>query len=100
MTASPGREVDANLLSGAAPGSAQPRARSDDAGRQEFGDLRKPLVGGQMAGVKGAGHGPDRRLTSTRLMNILRVNERCNTTSVRTSQLGPGGPNGLRPLYP
>ena len=74
MTASVRREVDTNLLCPAALGSAQPRTRSDDAGRQEFSDLRKPLVGGQMAGVKGAGHGPDRRLTSTRSMNILRVN--------------------------
>ena len=74
MTASVGREVDANLLRAAALGSAQPRADPDDAGRQEFGDLVEPLVGGQMAGVKGAGHGSDRRLTSTRSMNILRVN--------------------------
>ena len=30
MTASPGREVDANLLRGAAAGSAQPRADAQD----------------------------------------------------------------------
>jgi hypothetical protein len=32
MTASPGREVDANLLRSAAPGSAQTRAHAEDAG--------------------------------------------------------------------
>jgi hypothetical protein len=85
MTASPRGEVDRNLLRGAAPGSAEARANPQDAGGQNLGDLRKPLVGGQMAGVKGAGHGPDRRLTSTRFMNILRVNERCNISRVRTS---------------
>ena len=35
MTASPGREVDANLLRGAAPGSAQTRAHAQDAGGQD-----------------------------------------------------------------
>jgi hypothetical protein len=39
MTASPGREVDANLLRGAAPGSAQSRAQPQDAGSQDLGDL-------------------------------------------------------------
>jgi hypothetical protein len=39
MTASPGREVDANLLRGAAPGSAQTRTHAEDAGRQDLGDF-------------------------------------------------------------
>ena len=39
MTASPGREVDGNPLHGAAPGSAQPAADPQDAGRQNLGDL-------------------------------------------------------------
>jgi hypothetical protein len=43
MTASPGREVDANLLRGAAPGSAQTRAGPDDAGREDLGDLVQAL---------------------------------------------------------
>jgi len=55
MTASPGREVDANLLRGAAPGSAQTRAHPQDAGGQDFGDLVEPLGGGKEVGVDGAG---------------------------------------------
>jgi hypothetical protein len=47
MTASPGREVDANLLRGAAPGSAQTRAEPQDAGGQDLGDLVQALGGGQ-----------------------------------------------------
>jgi hypothetical protein len=43
MTASPGREVDANLLRGAALGSAQARANTQDASRQDLGDLVEPL---------------------------------------------------------
>ena len=57
MTASPGREVDANLLRGAAPGSAQPRANTQDAGRQDLGDLVQALGGSHPIGVEGAGHG-------------------------------------------
>ena len=58
MTASVGREVDTNLIV-LLPWGARSRARnSDDAGRQEFGDLREPLVGGQMAGVKGLAMDP------------------------------------------
>jgi hypothetical protein len=45
MTASPGREVDPNLLRGAAPGSAQTRSNAQDAGRQDLGDLVEPLGG-------------------------------------------------------
>jgi hypothetical protein len=56
MTASPGREVDANLLSGAAPGSAEPRAEPKDAGSQDIGDLVEPLGGGHEVGVEGVGH--------------------------------------------
>ena len=43
MTASPGREVDANLLRGAALGSAQTRADAQDAGCQDLGDLVQAL---------------------------------------------------------
>jgi hypothetical protein len=43
MTASPGREVDANLLRGAALGSAQARPNAQDAGGQDLGDLVKAL---------------------------------------------------------
>ena len=55
MTASPGREVDANLLRGAAPGSAQARADPQDAGGQDLGDLVEPLGRGHEVGVEG-GH--------------------------------------------
>ena len=57
MTASPGREVDANLLRGAAPGSAQTRADPQDAGRQDLGDLVEPLGRGHEVGIQGLGHG-------------------------------------------
>ena len=53
MTASPGREVDANLLRGAALGSAQPRAGAQDAGGQDLGDLVEALGGGHEVGVEG-----------------------------------------------
>jgi hypothetical protein len=57
MTASPGREVDANLLRGAAPGSAQARAHPQDAGGQNLGDLVEALGRGHEVGVKGIRHG-------------------------------------------
>jgi len=43
MTASVGREVDANLLRGAAPESAQARPHPQNAGGQDLGDLVEPL---------------------------------------------------------
>jgi hypothetical protein len=56
MTASPGREVDANLLRGAAPGSAQTGAGPDDAGGEDLGDLVEPLGRGHQVGVEGVRH--------------------------------------------
>jgi hypothetical protein len=56
MTASSGREVDANLLRGAAPGSAQTRADPQDAGGQDFGDLVEALGWGHQVGVEGVRH--------------------------------------------
>jgi hypothetical protein len=56
MTASPGREVDANLLRGAAPGSAQARAEPQDTGGQDLGDFVEALSRGHEVGVKAAGH--------------------------------------------
>jgi hypothetical protein len=56
MTASPGREVDANLLCGAAPGSAQARSNPQDARGQKLGDLVQALGGGHDVGVEAAGH--------------------------------------------
>jgi hypothetical protein len=53
MTASPGREVDANLLRDAAPGSAQTRSDAQDAGRQDLRDLVEPLGGGHQIGTEG-----------------------------------------------
>jgi hypothetical protein len=53
MTASPGREVDPNLLSRAAPEGALPRPQAQDAGGQDLGDLVEPLGGGQVVGVEG-----------------------------------------------
>ena len=56
MTASPGREVDANLLRGAALGSAQPRAEAQDAGGQDLGDLVEALGGAHEVGVEAVRH--------------------------------------------
>jgi hypothetical protein len=56
MTASVGREVDTNLLSGAAPGSAQARAKTQDAGGEDLGDLIEPLGWGHEVGVERIGH--------------------------------------------
>jgi hypothetical protein len=56
MTASPGREVDGNLLRGAALGSAQPRTNAQDAGCQDLGDLVEPLSGCHQIGTEGLGH--------------------------------------------
>ena len=52
MTASAGREVDANLLRGAALGSAQARAEPQDAGGQDLGDLVEALGGGHEVRVE------------------------------------------------
>jgi hypothetical protein len=60
MTASPRREVDANLLHGAAPGSAQARAGAQDAGRQDLGDLVQALGRGDEVVVEGVGYNPVR----------------------------------------
>ena len=70
MTASPGREVDADLLRGAAPGSALPRADPQDAGRQDLGDLVEALGRGHQVGIKGLGHEQSARRLSLRSMPI------------------------------
>jgi hypothetical protein len=53
MTASVGQEVDANLLRGAALGSAQARAEPQDAGGQDLGDLVEAFGRGHQVGVEG-----------------------------------------------
>ena len=53
MTASPGREVDPNLLRGAALGSAQAHANAQDARGQDLGDLVEALRWGHEVGVEG-----------------------------------------------
>ena len=58
MTASPGREVDRNLLPGAALGSAQARAEPQDAGGQDFGDLVEALGRGHEVGAERDRHDP------------------------------------------
>jgi hypothetical protein len=50
------REVDANLLRGAALGSAQARANTQDAYGQDLGDLVEALGGGHEVGVEGVRH--------------------------------------------
>jgi hypothetical protein len=68
MTASPGREVDPNLLSGAALGSAQPAADPQDAGRQDLGDLVEALGGRHQVGVESLAHAGDEVSASKRLL--------------------------------
>jgi hypothetical protein len=53
MTASPGREVDANLLRAAAPEGALARPQPQDAGGQDLGDLVEALAGRHEVGVEG-----------------------------------------------
>ncbi len=55
MTASVGREVDANLLRSAALGSAQSSAEAQDAGGQDLGDLVEPFGGGHEVRMQGTG---------------------------------------------
>ena len=55
MTASVGREVDANLLPGAALGSALTRAKTQDAGGQDLGDLVEALGRRHQVGIEGVG---------------------------------------------
>jgi hypothetical protein len=52
MTASPGREVDGNLLRAAALGSAQTRANAQDPGGEDLGDLVEALGRGHEIGVE------------------------------------------------
>ena len=68
MTASPGREVDRNLLGGAALGSAQARPGTHDAGSQDLGDLVEALGRGHQVGVEGLAHGGDETMASKRLL--------------------------------
>jgi hypothetical protein len=68
MTASPGREVDANLLRGAAPGSAQTRAHPHDAGGQDLGDFVQAFGRGHEVGVERLAHAGDEMLASKRLL--------------------------------
>jgi hypothetical protein len=52
MTASPGREVDANLLRAAAPEGALARPQAQDARRQDLGDLVEAFGWGHEVGVE------------------------------------------------
>jgi hypothetical protein len=64
MTASPGREVDANLLPGAALGGAQARTDTQDPDRQDPGDLVQALGWGHEVGVERLAHTGDEMLAS------------------------------------
>jgi hypothetical protein len=55
MTASPGREVDVNLLSGAALGSTHARTGAQDAGDEDLGDLVQTLGGRHEVGAERIG---------------------------------------------
>jgi hypothetical protein len=87
MTASPGGEVDRNLLFGAALGCAQARANAQDAGGQDLGDLVEALGGGHQVGVEGGEH---RRLTREPPWIIFLVDlARNDKTSVRSPIRSP-----------
>ena len=62
MTASLGREVDANLLRGAALWSAQAPADPHDAGSQDLSDLVEALGRGHEVGMEGVGHQRERSM--------------------------------------
>jgi hypothetical protein len=68
MTASPGREVDANLLRGAALGGAQTRAEPEDAGGKDLGDLVETLDRGHEVGAERLAHAGDEMLASKRTL--------------------------------
>jgi hypothetical protein len=70
MTASPGREVDANLLSGAALGGAEARAEPQDACGQDLGDLVETLGGSQEVGVERLAHAGDEMSASNQLLEV------------------------------
>jgi hypothetical protein len=55
MTASPGREVDPNLLRGAALGGAKAVADPDDAGSQDLGEFIEAFGRGHEVGIQGLG---------------------------------------------
>jgi hypothetical protein len=71
MTASPGREVDANLLRGAALESAQAGPDPDDAGGQDLGDLVETLGGSHEIGMEGAGQGSEDPLNKSAPVSFL-----------------------------
>jgi hypothetical protein len=52
MTASPGREVDVNLLCGAALGSTLTRAKTEDASRQDLCYFVQTFGRGHQIGIK------------------------------------------------
>ena len=84
MTASPGREVDANLLHGA-PGSTQPRAQPQDTGGQDLGDLVETLGGGHQVGVEGVRHRSE-GLTRASTIIIVRGDGSRNNRSALVSE--------------
>jgi hypothetical protein len=85
MTASVGREVDANLLRGAAPGSAQARSDPQDAGSEYLGDLVEPLGRGHEVGVEGVRH-RSKGLTRASTIIIVRVDGSRNNRSALVSE--------------
>jgi hypothetical protein len=52
MTGSPGRVVDPNLLRSAALGGAQPRAKTQDAGRQDLCYFIQTFGRGHQIGIE------------------------------------------------
>jgi hypothetical protein len=75
MTASPGREVDANLLRGAAPECAQTFTGADNAGGQDLGNLVQALGRGHEVGVEGVEHSSD-RLAGCRWLHDAKLHPR------------------------
>jgi hypothetical protein len=82
MTASGWREVDANLLRGAAPGSAEACAHAQDAGRQDLGDFIQALGRGHQIGAEGIGQLPRLFTNAKPSVRISHIIARIRKTSI------------------
>jgi hypothetical protein len=84
MTASPGREVDGNLLRSAAPGCTQARTNAQDASGQDLGDLAEALGRSHEVGRK-AREGADVAFGHVR--SIPAAGWSCSLTTLEPSTL-------------
>jgi hypothetical protein len=103
MTASVGREVDANLLRSAAPGSAHSCAHTQDPGRQDLSDLVEALGWGHEVGVEGVT--PALRPQSPGGLTLLHTDylpgpeSRCRVLPLKAKIFGVGRRSGFVYLW-